>query len=101
MHLFDVMIGAVSDRDDFLTWVRTTLREAEIAIHNGDADPRRAIWSRNEPVSVFGAIKNARGHPDSVMITLSGFERRLTVGDQTRSARAGLLPYFAMTWRML
>jgi len=31
------------DRDDFLAWVNSRLREAEIALHNGDAAPRRAI----------------------------------------------------------
>jgi len=51
----------MSDRDDFLTWVRTVLREAEVALHDGDAGPRRAIWSRNEPVSVLGAWRNAHG----------------------------------------
>ena len=43
----------MSDRDDFLAWVKTTLYQAELALHNGDATPRRALWSRNEPVSVL------------------------------------------------
>src|SRR5690242_640475 len=51
------LIRRMSDRDDFLTWVETVLYEAELAIHNGDASPRRAIWSRNEPVSVLGAFR--------------------------------------------
>jgi hypothetical protein len=51
----------MSDRDDFLTWVKTVLYEAEAALHNGDAAPRRAIWSRSEPVSVLGAWRNAHG----------------------------------------
>jgi ketosteroid isomerase-like protein len=51
----------VTDRDDFLRWVRTALYEAEVALHNGDAGPRRAIWSRKEPVSVLGAFRNAYG----------------------------------------
>jgi len=51
----------MSDRDDFLTWVRTALYEAELALHNGDAGPRRALWSRMEPVSVSGAFRNALG----------------------------------------
>jgi ketosteroid isomerase-like protein len=51
----------MSDLDNFLAWVRTTLYEAEVALHNGDAAPRRAIWSRNEPVSVLGAWRNAHG----------------------------------------
>ena len=48
-------------REDFLTWVRTALYEAEVALHNGDPAPRRALWSRNEPVSVLGAWRNAHG----------------------------------------
>ncbi|MDQ3660612.1 MAG: nuclear transport factor 2 family protein [Actinomycetota bacterium] len=51
----------MSDREEFLTWVRSVLREAEVAIHNGDAGPRRAIWSRTDPVTVLGAWKNASG----------------------------------------
>src|SRR3954465_6750336 len=51
----------MTDRDDFLAWVKTTLYEADLALHNGDAAPRRALWSRNEPVSVLGACRNACG----------------------------------------
>jgi ketosteroid isomerase-like protein len=54
----------MSDRDDFLAWVKTTLYQAELALHNGDATPRRALWSRNEPVSVLGAWRNARGQDE-------------------------------------
>ena len=54
----------MSDRADFLTWVETTLYEAEVALHNGDAGPRRAIWSQNEPVSVVGAWRNAHGRDE-------------------------------------
>ena len=51
----------MSDRDDFLAWVKTALYEAELALHNGDAAPRRALWSRNEPVSILGALRNVYG----------------------------------------
>ena len=51
----------MSDREDFVTWVQTRLRDAEIALHNGDAAPRRTIWSRRDPVTVLGAWKNASG----------------------------------------
>src|ERR1700722_10692629 len=51
----------MTDRDDFLTWVKTALYEAELALHNGDVGPRRALWSRNEPVSILGAVRNACG----------------------------------------
>ena len=51
----------MSDREDFLTWAETRLKDAEIALHNGDAAPRRSIWSRSEPVTVLGAWKAATG----------------------------------------
>ena len=51
----------MTDREDFLAWVKTALYEAELALHNGDPAPRRALWSRNEPVSVLGASRNAHG----------------------------------------
>ncbi|WP_330294722.1 nuclear transport factor 2 family protein [Streptomyces sp. NBC_00503] len=53
-----------SDRDTFLTWVKTALYEAELALHNGNPAPRRALWSRNEPVSVLGAWRNATGQQE-------------------------------------
>jgi ketosteroid isomerase-like protein len=52
----------MAGREEFLGWVETTLYEAELALHNGDAGPRRAIWSRTEPVTVLGAWRNAYGH---------------------------------------
>ncbi|MEU3727544.1 nuclear transport factor 2 family protein [Streptomyces sp. NPDC031705] len=54
----------MSDRDDFLLWVRTDLYEAERALHNGDAAARRALWSHHEPVSVLGAWRNAVGRQE-------------------------------------
>ena len=54
----------MSSHEDFVTWVNTVLRDAEVAVHNGDASLRRAIWSRNDPVSVLGAWKNARGQQE-------------------------------------
>jgi ketosteroid isomerase-like protein len=54
----------MNDRDAFLAWVKTTLYQAELALHNGDAAPRRALWSRNEPVSVLGAWRNAAGQDE-------------------------------------
>jgi ketosteroid isomerase-like protein len=51
----------VTDHDQFVIWVKTELYDAELALHNGDAAPRRALWSRKEPVSVLGAWRNAYG----------------------------------------
>ena len=54
----------MTDREEFLAWFKTTLYEAELALHNGDQAPRRALWSRNEPVSVLGAWRNAFGQQE-------------------------------------
>jgi ketosteroid isomerase-like protein len=54
----------MTDRDEFRAWFESALYEAELALHNGDAAPRRALWSRNEPVSVLGAWRNAYGQQD-------------------------------------
>jgi hypothetical protein len=54
----------MTDRDDFLAWVKTTLYDAELALHNGDAAPRRALWSSTEPVSVLGAFRDADGQQE-------------------------------------
>jgi len=54
----------MTDREDFVAWVETTLYQAEMALHNGDAGRRRALWSRNEPVSVLGAWRNALGQQE-------------------------------------
>jgi ketosteroid isomerase-like protein len=54
----------MSELDEFLAWVRADLTDAEIALHDGDAGPRRAIWSRHDPVSVLGAWKNAFGQAE-------------------------------------
>ena len=37
------------------------LTEADTALHNGDAAPRIAIWSHNDPVTLFGAALMGSG----------------------------------------
>jgi ketosteroid isomerase-like protein len=54
----------MNEPDDFMAWVHGQLKDAETALHNGDATPRRLIWSRNEPVTVFGAWKTAVGREE-------------------------------------
>jgi len=54
----------MTDRDDFLAWLKTQLYDAEVAVHNGDPSPRRAVWSRRNPVNVLGAVINARGQQE-------------------------------------
>jgi len=47
--------------DEFLTWFNSTSYEAEFALLDGDAAPRRALWSDVEPVSILGALRNVYG----------------------------------------
>ena len=47
----------------FWLGLNSRLRDAEVAVHEGDAGPRREIWSRKEPVTVLGALKSATGRP--------------------------------------
>ena len=51
----------MTDHEEFRAWVESDLYAAERAMHDGDPGPRRVIWSRNEPVSVLGAWRNAQG----------------------------------------
>ena len=64
----------MADREEFLEWVRTALYDAEVALHSGDAAPRRALWSSNDPVSVLGAWRNAHGQEelDELFTSLAG-----------------------------
>ena len=54
----------MGDKEEFLGWVRSRLRDAEEALHNGDAALRLAIWSENDPVTVHGAWKSANGQEE-------------------------------------
>jgi len=54
----------MGEREEFLRWARSRLRDAEEALHNGDATPRLAIWSSNDPVTVLGAWKSANGQEE-------------------------------------
>jgi len=45
---------------EFLEWFRSTWKDAEDALHDGDAAPRFDTWSDRPPVTLFGAGWNAR-----------------------------------------
>jgi ketosteroid isomerase-like protein len=54
----------MSETESFLTEMLPRQRTAEQAIHNGDPEPRLALWSREDPVTVFGAKMSASGWAD-------------------------------------
>jgi ketosteroid isomerase-like protein len=53
----------MAEVDEFLDAVVPRLVEADTALHRGDDTLRRAIWSREDPVSLFGAAITTRGWP--------------------------------------
>jgi ketosteroid isomerase-like protein len=55
----------MSDLDDFLTPTLARQLEAEKAPINGDPGPRLAMWSTQEPVTVFGAEKTVIGSDEA------------------------------------
>lgn len=45
----------------FTSTVIPRLREEVLALQSGDVAPRLALWSHNEPVTLFGAELSSRG----------------------------------------
>ncbi len=52
-------MGVETDR--FLSEVLPAQRAAEQAIHDGDVEPRLALWSHQDPVTLFGARLSGSG----------------------------------------
>jgi ketosteroid isomerase-like protein len=52
---------AMADVDEFLASALPPLTAADTAIHNGDPEQRIALWSRNDPVTLFGALQIKTG----------------------------------------
>ena len=51
----------MSELDDFLTPTLARQVEADKALINGDPEPRLALWSTQDPVTVLGAMQDAIG----------------------------------------
>ena len=49
-----------AETERFLATIRPRITEAGTAIHDGDAGPWISMWSRSEPVTLFGAAKSGR-----------------------------------------
>ncbi len=50
--------------EEFLADVLPKQRAAEQAMHNGDAEPRLALWSHQDPVTLYGAKLTGSGWAD-------------------------------------
>lgn len=51
----------MNETEAFLASVLPRLTEADLALHNGDAGPRKAMWSHHDPVTLFGAVQSGSG----------------------------------------
>jgi ketosteroid isomerase-like protein len=51
----------MSDVDDFLAEIHPQLVAEAQALHNGDPQPRLAMWSTKDPVTLFGAAMSGSG----------------------------------------
>jgi ketosteroid isomerase-like protein len=68
----------MSELEEFLSKTLTRQVEAEEAIHNGDPEPRLAMWSSRDPVTLFGALgPNKRGW-DEVSATFRWLASRMS-----------------------
>ena len=53
-----------TETENFLAEMLPKQRAAEQAIHNGDVEPRLALWSRHDPVTLYGAKLSGSGWAD-------------------------------------
>ncbi len=53
-----------AETEQFLAEMLPKQRAAEQAIHNGDVAPRLALWSRTDPVTLYGARLSCSGWAD-------------------------------------
>lgn len=51
----------MTQQDEFLRATLPRLLEADTAFHNGDSRARSAVWSHNDPVTLFGAVLTKSG----------------------------------------
>jgi ketosteroid isomerase-like protein len=51
----------MTETEAFLAAMTPRIAEAELAVHQGDARLRLAMWSRTEPLTLFGAGMNGLG----------------------------------------
>jgi ketosteroid isomerase-like protein len=50
-----------SETEEFLDVMLPLMVASERAIHNGDAEPRLAMWSHRDPVTLYGARLSGSG----------------------------------------
>jgi ketosteroid isomerase-like protein len=72
----------MSDVDDFRAEIHPRLVAELQAIHNGDPQPRLAMWSAKDPVTLFGAAMSGSGWDEVSQIFRSIASRWSNCTDQ-------------------
>ena len=57
-------VTVMNEVEEFLAGTMPRFIDAELALHNGDVEPWLAIWSKHDPVTVFGAWVSKAGWAD-------------------------------------
>ena len=74
----------MTTREEFLQEVLPRLHETETALHNGDAGPRFAHWSHNDPVTLYGAAMAGSGWDEVKTTSQSAVQSRRSRGSWCR-----------------
>ena len=67
----------MDDKAELVQALVARMKAADDALHSGDAGPRKALWSTEEPVTVFGAAMSATG-PVETQATFEWVASRFT-----------------------
>ena len=82
----------MTDVDDFLAEIHPRLVAELQALHNGDPQPRLAMWSPKDPVTLFGAGMSGSGwepvRPTRMNVTQRQRRRVHPIGVMTGPLRA-------------
>jgi ketosteroid isomerase-like protein len=68
----------MSELDDFRSNFLARQEEAEVAFHQGDPEPRMELWSRRDPVTLFGAAGMFKSGWDDVSETFREVSSRFS-----------------------
>jgi hypothetical protein len=79
----------MTEREDFLAWIKTTLHEAEVALHNGEAAPAGRFGLDTSPSAC-----SVRCGTQTVSTNSMSFSRRLRRASPTA-------PHLHLTFRRM
>jgi ketosteroid isomerase-like protein len=75
----------MNELDDFRAGILSKQAEAEAELVQGDLEPRLALWSRRDPVSLFGAWGPCKTGWDEISRIFRWVASRFSEGGVTRS----------------